>query len=99
MLLERKSDMTDPHGCSEGRRFDRLEQSLEAIQKTLATLTDLLVSKATTDFRVKQLEESEKDFEQRIRTCEAKMNKNDWIERIAWVLLTSCLVAYFKLQV
>ncbi len=89
--------MSDLHQCSEGRRFDRLEQSLEAIQKTLATLTDLLVAKATTDVRMDTLEKKAIDYEQRIRTVETKVSKNDWIERVGWVVLSACILAYFKL--
>ena len=89
--------MVDLHQCNEGRRFDCLEQNLEAIQKTLATLTDLLVAKATTDFRVQALEVSSKDSEQRMRFIESKVSKNDWIERVGWVILTSCVIGYFKL--
>lgn len=93
--------MNDLHQCSEGRRFDRLEQSLEAIQKTLATLTDLLISKATTDVRVQNLETNVNkimtDYEPRIRASENKLLKNEWVERLAWVFLTSCILAYYKL--
>lgn len=93
--------MSDLHKCNEGRRFDRLEQSLEAIQKTLATLTDLLISKATTDVRVQNLETNVNkimtDYEPRIRASENKLLKNEWVERLAWVFLTSCILAYYKL--
>lgn len=93
--------MSDLHQCHEGRRFDRLEQSLEAIQKTLATLTDLLISKATTDVRVQNLETNVNkimtDYEPRIRASENKLLKNEWVERLAWVFLTSCILAYYKL--
>lgn len=90
---------SDRSSCTEGRRFDRLEQSLEGIRQTLATLTELLISKATTEIKVKALEDLTKDLSTRVRELEKVQDKGAWVERLAWVVLVACLLAYLKLQV
>ena len=84
------------HVCSEGGRFDRLERSLEAINLTLAKLSELLISSATDDIRIKILEERSADIEARVRVLEKIMAKNSWIERLVWVALVAVVAGYFK---
>ena len=85
------------HACTESGRFDRLERSLEAINTTLSTLSELLIKTATSDIRINTLEEKARDIENRMRTIEHIVTKNLWIERIIWGLVLAIVLAFFKL--
>ena len=85
------------HSCSEGPRFDRMEEWLGRINDTLTQLSDLMINRAACDIRLENLEEAKTDLEARVRVLEASMNKNHWMERVIWVLVLTPLTAYFKL--
>lgn len=78
--------MSAEHVCTEGRRFDRIEE-------LLTKLSDLLVNNATCDLRIDHTEGVMVDHEARIRILEkAKENSgpnNRWLERVLWLCLVT----------
>ena len=76
------------HGCTEGKRFDRIEE-------LLTKLSDLLVSNATCDIRIDHTEAVAVDHEARIRALEKEREKDGnngkWVERIMWLLFATAV--------
>jgi hypothetical protein len=85
-----------PHSCSEGPRFDRMEEWLGRINDTLTQLSDLMITRAACDIRLDHVEKAKADLEARVRVLEASMNKQHWMERVLWVLVLAAVTAYFK---
>ena len=76
------------HGCTEGKRFDRIEE-------LLTKLSDLLVSNATCDIRIDHIEVVIVDYEARLRALEKARekagNNGKWVERIMWLLFATAV--------
>jgi uncharacterized protein YwgA len=85
--------MQEEHVCTQDNRFGRIEQSLEAMQKVLEKLSELLVNKAACDVRIQNIERLLLDFESRLRALEGTSRTNTgtlkWVERIAWIIVAA----------
>ena len=93
--------MQEEHVCTQDNRFGRIEQSLEAMQKVLEKLSELLVNKAACDVRIQSIERLLLDFESRLRALEGSTRTNTgtlkWVERIAWMLVTAGVAAITRM--
>jgi hypothetical protein len=90
--------MSDHSSCSQGPRFDSLEEAIKGIHETLKQLTDLLISKAESDTKLTGVIKITDDHETRIRSLEAKSSASQWVERIVWSIVVAAVLAYFNLK-
>lgn len=76
------------HSCTQGARFDNMEDSLAKAHGKLDQITDILVSNARTEEQLKVLKERVEGHEARIKSTEDFISRNAWIlkwgERLAW---------------
>lgn len=90
--------MSDNHSCTQGPRFDSLEEAIKGIHETLKQLTDLLISKAESDTKLTGVIKITDDHETRIRSLEAKSSASQWVERLVWAIMVGAVLAYFNLK-
>lgn len=76
------------HSCTQGARFDNMEDSLAKAHGKLDQITDILVSNARTEEQLKVLKERVEGHEARIKSTEDFISRNAWMlkwgERLAW---------------
>lgn len=93
--------MTPPHNCQQDGRFDRVEAALDEIKDAIKQITDLMVSSARIDEKLKVitgkvagLEKKTDDIETRLRPVETTRAVAQWLERVV-LAVASGAICYF----